>query len=246
MDNAAAPKTVLETLRTVEFRLGLRGYDVDEVDDYLEKVAIEADALQEQLRQMTDRLRQAAERIALLESQKSAAPAPQVEAEAAETAALSAATAAASTDSLQRTLEMAQRFVDQTRRESEAEAATVIAEANAEARKLQADAEGRYKSDLSRLEGLKTKLTTDVELMARQLESERTRLRSSLSEMIQWIEDNVQPGAAIMALRQNSGSAGEARPTAEAQPAPGPAAAAVEQVGGDAEVLDLRQPGLDD
>ena len=81
MDNAGLPKTSLETLRTVEFRLGLRGYDVDEVDDYLEKVAVEADALQEQLRQMTDRLRQAAERIALLESSKptqSAATASQV------------------------------------------------------------------------------------------------------------------------------------------------------------------------
>ena len=75
MDNQAAPKSVLETLRTVEFRLGLRGYDVDEVDDYLEKVAVEADSLQEQLRQMTDRLRQAADRIGQLEAQK-AAPAP--------------------------------------------------------------------------------------------------------------------------------------------------------------------------
>jgi cell division initiation protein len=199
MDNAGTNKTAIESLRTVEFRLGLRGYDVDEVDDYLEKVAVEADALQEQLRQMTDRLRQAAERIAQLESNKpAAAPEPAVQAaptpnpvtEAAETAALSD------------TLAMAQRFVEQTKRESEAEAAKTIATAREEARKLQAEAEDRYKADLSRLEGLKTKLTSDVESMARQLESERTRLRSSLSEMIQWIEDNVQPGAAIMALRQ--------------------------------------------
>ena len=67
----------------------------------------------------------------------------------------------------------------------------------------QAEAEQRYRSDLSRLEGLKSKLTGDVESMARQLETERTRLRSSLSEMIQWIEDNVQPAAAILALRQS-------------------------------------------
>ena len=216
MDTPAAPKSVLETLRTVEFRLGLRGYDVDEVDDYLEKVAVEADALQAQLAQMTERLRQAADRISQLESQRgSAAPAAPEAKTAPEPAVASAAVAAASTDSLQRTLEMAQRFVDQTKRESEAEAAKVIAEANAEARKLQAEAESRYKQDLSRLEGLKTKLTTDVEQMARQLESERTRLRGSLSEMIQWIEDNVQPGAAIMALRQG----GESEPAAAATPA---------------------------
>jgi DivIVA domain-containing protein len=235
MENPAAPKSVLETLRTVEFRLGLRGYDVDEVDDYLEKVAIEADALQEQLRQMTDRLRQAADRIAQLEAQKAAAPAePEVAERAAEAAAPTAAVAAASTDSLQRTLEMAQRFVDQTKRESEAEAAKVIADANERARSLQAEAEQRYKADLSRLEGLKTKLTSDVEEMARQLETERTRLRTSLSEMIKWIEDNVQPGAAIMALRQSPGAA--------AAPSQAPAAGTE---GGGADVLNLRQPGTE-
>jgi DivIVA domain-containing protein len=212
MDNPAAPKSVLETLRTVEFRLGLRGYDVDEVDDYLEKVAVEADALQEQLRQMNDRLRQAAERIAQLEAQRSA-PAPESAEKLEEGEAPVAAAAAASTETLQRTLEMAQRFVDQTKRESEAEAAKIVADANDQARRLQAEAEQRYKSDLSRLEGLKTKLTSDVEEMARQLETERTRLRSSLSEMIKWIEDNVQPGAAIMALRQSTGSAAPAAQT---------------------------------
>lgn len=204
MDNAGTQKTAIESLRTVEFRLGLRGYDVDEVDDYLEKVAVEADALQEQLRQMTDRLRQAAERIAQLESSKPVAPAtaPEPAVQAAPTA--SPVTEAAETAALTETLAMAQRFVEQTKRESEAEAAKTIAGAREEARKLQAEAEDRYKADLSRLEGLKVKLTSDVESMARQLEAERTRLRSSLSEMIQWIEDNVQPGAAIMALRQGS------------------------------------------
>ncbi len=229
MDNASIPKSVLETLRTVEFRLGLRGYDVDEVDDYLEKVAVEADALNEQLRQMTDRLRQAADRIALLESQKAAAPA------VAEEAAAVAGVDAADTASLARTLEMAQRFVDQTKRESEAEAAKVVAAANEQARKLQAEAETRYKADLGRLEGLKTKLEGDVHSMARQLETERTRLRSSLSEMIQWIEDNVQPGAAIMELSQNSAPA---EPSVADEPE-----AAGDSTG---EVLNLRQPGATD
>ena len=129
------------------------------------------------------------------------------------------AVAAATTDSLQRTLEMAQRFVDQTKQESEAEAARVVADANAEAARLKAEADRRYKEDLSKLEGLKSKLSGDVESMARQLEAERTRLRTSLSEMIQWIEDNVQPGAAILALRQAPTSA-PASQGAESEVAP--------------------------
>ena len=203
MDNASLPKSAIETLRTVEFRLGLRGYDVDEVDDYLEKVAVEADAMQEQLRQTTERLRQAAERIAALEAEKTEAPATP-DPDIAQAAATAAAADVATTESIQRTLELAQRFVDQTKRESEEEAARVVSEAHERANQLRVEADQRYKEDLTRLEGLKSKLTTDVESMARQLEAERTRLRSSLSEMITWIEDNVQPGAAILALRQTT------------------------------------------
>ena len=142
MDNATGPKSAIESLRTVEFRLGLRGYDVDEVDDYLEKVAVEADAMQEQLRQATDRLRQAADRIAQLEANRPE-PAAEVAAPAPEATPIPAV-AAATTDSLQRTLEMAQRFVDQTKQESEAEAARVVADANAEAARLKAEADRRY------------------------------------------------------------------------------------------------------
>ena len=57
----------LDSLRTVEFRQTLRGYHIDDVDEYLERVAVDAEALQEQVRQAGERLRQAAERIAQLE-----------------------------------------------------------------------------------------------------------------------------------------------------------------------------------
>ena len=43
MDNSQAPASILDTLRTVEFRLGLKGYNVDEVDEYLDKAAQEAE-----------------------------------------------------------------------------------------------------------------------------------------------------------------------------------------------------------
>ena len=67
MDSGQPPQQpILETLRTVEFRLGLKGYNVDEVDEYLEKAAVEAERLSEQLRQTVERLRQAGERIAQL------------------------------------------------------------------------------------------------------------------------------------------------------------------------------------
>ena len=40
MDNSQSASSTLDTLRTVEFRLGLKGYNVDEVDEYLDSHAL--------------------------------------------------------------------------------------------------------------------------------------------------------------------------------------------------------------
>ena len=153
MDNSQAPASILDTLRTVEFRLGLKGYNVDEVDEYLDRAAQEAEGLQEHVRQLNERLRQASERISQLEREKRAAP---VVAEAREEAAPAAVAAAndnaLSDETLQRTLLLAQKFVDQTKRESEAEAAAIISQAEETARALHRGGRGDRSADAGRVE----------------------------------------------------------------------------------------------
>ncbi len=78
-----ASQSALDSLRTVEFRETLKGYHRDDVDEYLEKAAVEAEGLQEQLRQSGERLRQAAERISQLETQLEQQPAPVAQADPA-------------------------------------------------------------------------------------------------------------------------------------------------------------------
>ena len=200
----------------MEFRLGLKGYNVDEVDEYLDKAAQEAEGLQEHVRQLNERLRQASERIAQLEREKRAAP---VAAESEEGVAAAAAAAAAaaeanalSDETLQRTLLLAQKFVDQTKRESEAEAAAVVAQAEETARaaiaaaeataaQLQAETHQKLREEVTRLEATRTELATDVESMARHLESERNRLRGALSEILKWVDENVQPANSLMGVK---------------------------------------------
>ncbi len=209
MDNSQAPASILDTLRTVEFRLGLKGYNVDEVDEYLDKAAQEAEGLQEHVRQLNERLRQASERIAQLEREKRAAPAV---AAAEGGAAATAADTALSDETLQRTLLLAQKFVDQTKRESEAEAAAVVAQAEETARaaiaaaeataaQLQTETHQKLREEVSRLESTRTELAADVESMARHLESERNRLRGALSEILKWVDENVQPANSLMGVK---------------------------------------------
>jgi DivIVA domain-containing protein len=191
----------LDSLRTVEFRQTLRGYHIDDVDEYLERVAVDAEALQEQLRQAGERLKQAAERIAQLETmlqEAQSAPPP--------------ASTAVSDDTLQRTLLLAQKFVDQTQAEAESQARTIVADAEDRARKLVGEAELRAKSvtedterhlreEISRLEATRNQLAGDVDTISRHLENERNRLRGALSDMLSWVDEHVTPTSSLLAQR---------------------------------------------
>ena len=234
MDSAPTSSSILDTLRTVEFRLGLKGYNVDEVDEYLDRAAQEAEALQETVRQLNERLRQAGDRIVQLEKDvrdaaavprepaiapapAPVAPAPVAPVPVAAAAAVAAADLPPSDETLQRTLVLAQKFVDQIKRESEAEAAATVAQAEERARAtiaaseaaaltLQAESQRQVRDEVARLEATRTELATDVESMARHLESERNRLRDALTEILNWVDENVQPANALMGVRPTSSS----------------------------------------
>ena len=227
MDHSASTNSILDTLRTVEFRLGLKGYNVDEVDEYLEKAAVEAEQVQERLKAADERLRQATERIAQLEAEperagdRATAPQPPTAGTAA-----SAAPSGATEEALQRTLLLAQKFVDETKRESESEAAqvvsraeeqarTLLAQAEDRARQLTTEAEDRLRDEVGRLEATRTRLAADVETMNRHLDEQRTKIRDSLAEALRWVDERMQPPAPRPAPeRAQEGSAPPAPPAA--------------------------------
>lgn len=204
---SSSQQSSLDSLRTVEFRQTLRGYHIEDVDDYLERVAVEAEALQEQLRQGTELLRQAAERISALEQQQqqTGQQAPTV-----------------TDDSLQRTLILAQRFVDQTQSEAEAQAKQMVADAEERshnvirqaeerARLMTEEAERSLREEVTRLEGIRSHLANDVETIARHLEGERNRLRGALTDMVAWVDEHIQPAASLLG-RPPAPSGGQPHP----------------------------------
>ncbi len=238
MDSTTTTQRALDALRTAEFRLSLRGYDVDEVDDFLERAAVEADQLREQLRTTSAQAAQAADRVRHLESTERVVPATATASpppttsvtppapSPADTAA-KAAVAGAATGTVTKMIEMAERFVEQTRLDAEAEAAKIVADAQDRARQLATDAQQRLADEVARLEGLRQRLGEDVEKMSAQLESERVRLSGSLHDLLGWIDKNLQPAASLAALR--------ATPVAATPPTNGGAP----QSNGGAQVLNL-------
>lgn len=206
MENNPATQSILDTLRTVEFRLGLKGYNVDEVDEYLEKAAVEAESVKEQLRTVSDRLRQATERIGQLEAELQQAPGER--AADRRNAEAGAASTPAADETLQRTLVLAQKFVDQIKRESEAEAAQVVAkaeersrsmvaQAEEHARRVTSEADQRLRDEVARLEAMRTRLTGELDAMTKHMEEQRARIRESLIGALKWFDEHVPATAGV-------------------------------------------------
>src|SRR4051812_38543926 len=105
-----------KTLREVEFREKFRGYHPEDVDAFLEKAAVGVEALQNQLRQATER----------------AAHSEQL------------ASASGTTDeALSRTLLLAQRTADMAVEEAREQAARMVAAAEAQAKIIVEEANQR-------------------------------------------------------------------------------------------------------
>ena len=120
-----------QVINEVEFSMARRGYDPDQVDEFLEKVAVAVGEMNDRLGDLRNRL-VAAERRAEEAAQR-AASGPERVVQAAPAAGVSQA-AEAELETLKRTLLLAQRTADAAVAEAEAEAKRILMTAEADAR----------------------------------------------------------------------------------------------------------------
>ena len=227
MDSSDNALSALDAIDTVAFKVGLKGYNVDEVDEFLERLSVETRQLKDQLQQQRQQLRQAAERINQLESGRGPAPAP---APAPSSAAppLAAPPSAAPTpprlvtagtgpEQVTAMIAMAQQFIEHAQEEAETRARELTVAAQERAREIVTEARSRAEDEVNRLNGLKQRLSEDVDALARQLETERTRLSTALAEFASWIEASLQVGGPARHL-----NVAPTPPPAPATPPPAP------------------------
>jgi DivIVA domain-containing protein len=211
----------LDALRTIDFQNGFRGYNIEEVDSFLDKAAEELDALRDQYRQMQNQLRLAADRIKQLESAPRAegtaapvaptpAPTPTPTPEIAPATAFAAEAASQEVTSI---IAMAQEFVSSAKREATEKASALTHQAQEQARRILDEAKSNALDEVTQLEGRKARLAEEVTTLARFIAAERNRLKSSLGEMSQWIDNS-------LAVRETSAPAA---PAAAATPTQVPA-----------------------
>jgi cell division initiation protein len=182
-----------QVVNDVEFPLKVRGYDPDDVDDFLERMAVGVGQLQERLQQVTERATTAERRAAELEQRVR-------EVERGRSDGGEPAPPRDEVTELTRTLTMAQRFVDQAMKEAEDEARTLTGQARADAERLrnEADAELRrirteshaqIAEEITELERTREMLRGDIEALSAHVESQRDRLRRALSDFGRLLDD---------------------------------------------------------
>ncbi|HEY5263170.1 MAG TPA: DivIVA domain-containing protein [Acidimicrobiales bacterium] len=238
MDSTDSAYSALDAIDTVAFKIGVRGYNVDEVDDFLERLSGEVHQLKELVQQQRQQLRQAGERINQLDarppgdaSAPTLAPAP-APAQAPRHVSVSGA------EQVTAMIVMAQQFIEQAQQEAEDKAREMTTSAQERAREIVAEARSRAEDEVNRLNGLKQRLSEDVETLTRQLDAERKRLGSALAEFSRWVESSLQVGGA----RASVAAAPEPAPR-PIKPPPAPAPLSDQSIG---QVLNFEAPSHDD
>jgi cell division initiation protein len=235
MDSTDSAYSALDAIDTVAFKIGVRGYNVDEVDDFLERLSGEVHQLKELVQQQRQQLRQAGERINQLDARPSGDASTFVPAAAPAPAPRHVSVSGA--EQVTAMIVMAQQFIEQAQQEAENKAREMTTSAQERAREIVAEARSRAEDEVNRLNGLKQRLSEDVETLTRQLDSERKRLSGALAEFSRWVESSLQVGGA----RASVAAAPEAAPRPmKPPPAPAPVSESIGQV------LNFEAPSHDD
>jgi len=108
------------------------------------------------------------------------------------------------------------------------------------AREIVAEARSRAEDEVNRLNGLKQRLSEDVETLTRQLDTERKRLGGALAEFSRWVESSLQVGGGRASVSSVAEPAPAPRPI---KPPPAPAPVSDQGVG---QVLNFEAPSHDD
>ena len=218
MDSSDNAYSALDAIDTVAFKVGLKGYNVDEVDEFLERLSGEVRHMKDLVVQQRQQLRQAAERISQLDNRSEtfvsppAAPPAAAPVRAPEPVHVTVSGA----EQVTAMIAMAQEFIEQAQQEAESKAREMTTSAQERAREIVAEARSRAEDEVNRLNGLKQRLSEDVETLSVQLETERKRLSTALAEFARWVDSSLQVGG------PKAGAPGAPAPAVAPPPPPAP------------------------
>jgi len=201
-------------LTDVKFSERRRGYDPEEVDNFLERVSAAVAQLQDKLREVTARAEDADARVAEAQRAQAAAEAELAQVSSSASAAPAPAPTSdpeADADKASKILLMAQKTADatiedanetaqRTVAEASEKAKTLVAEAEADAQKLRTDAKREADRlvderrtaivrEVRELEELKTSVKSDIDILGAHVDEQRARIRRGVEALSLVLDD---------------------------------------------------------
>jgi DivIVA domain-containing protein len=214
---ALTPEDVVnKRFQSTKFR---EGYDQDEVDDFLDEIVVELRRLTQENDELRQRLVAADARMAEMQrggasmpmqAPASAAPMPFPVAEAP---SMPGAEPGVDTNNL---LQLARRLHEEHVREGLAKKEQIIAEGQAEAARIVADAANAQQGQLQSLERERVALQQRVDELRNFEREYRQQLRTYIQSQLTELEGTAQPGAASSAATVGSAPVGNAQAYASA------------------------------
>jgi cell division initiation protein len=196
-----------QVINEVEFHQKMRGYDPDEVDDFLERVAVAVGQLTERLHEAEGRAAAADRRAFELERkvrELDERPAARGEDE--------------DTETIKRTLVLAQKTADaavkeakdeaqRTLSEAREQADTLVSDAEIEARRTSEETRQRMADEVVSLEEAREALKADHGILERHLEEQRLRVRGAIADLQHLLDDPEKLRAAALPELSGASSA---------------------------------------
>lgn len=224
---ALTPEDVVnKRFQSTKFR---EGYDQDEVDDFLDEIVVELRRLNQENDELRQRLVAADARIAELQRGGAVAAAPMeapapalVAAPVASVVEAPAPSAAEPTADTNNLLQLARRLHEEHVREGVAKKEQLIAEGQAEAARIVAEATSAQQGQLQSLEQERGALQQRVDELRTFEREYRQQLRTYIQGQLSELEGTAQPAAAPAAAA-SAASAGGSAPAAGSAPVYGSA-----------------------
>jgi DivIVA domain-containing protein len=177
-----------KVLREVEFRDRLRGYDTDEVDEFLEEVAVAVEELQRRLEEM---------------------PVPVAAAPVVPAVVERSGEPSLDEDSIRRTLVLAQRTADLAIKEANEEATQLledarrkahelVGQATESARKMREEADAEFASRVNVQLSQREELEQDVYSLSKMVSEERSRLTDALQSLLRYVGENLTVAGSVV------------------------------------------------
>jgi DivIVA domain-containing protein len=179
-----------QAVSEAEFREAKRGgYNIRDVDEFLDRVAVGVGQMQERIREAYQRAEAAENRVVDLQRQLEEAQRRGAEGPGSDTE-----------ETLRRTLVLAQRTADATIKEAKEEAERLLTEAREEAASTRAAAEAEARDgmatarqeaeeEVQELVATRDRLAEEVGLLEQHVKEQRQKLRSSVDELQRVLDD---------------------------------------------------------